>query len=239
VGWVVPEFHPMYAEQQLQQAHAAAAAAAAAGNASRYIPGQQPPPPPPQPPPPPPTFPAPGTVIGCPKLRSLTLSYCKHVTDRTMSHLAAHAARRLEHVDLTRCTTITDQGFQSWSMTRFERLRSLCLADCTYLTDSAIVFLTNAAKGLRSLDLVLSTFLFLFFPPCVDIWLTREPVLLLRPLRHGDRGAITRLSAPLHAQTIILRIGRVGLVAARNRATPIGTPGAFGARVRAGDWGWR
>lgn len=70
-----------------------------------------------------------------------------------MSHLAAHAAKRLEHVDLTRCTTITDQGFQSWSLTRFERLQSLCLADCTYLTDSSVVFLTTAAKGLRSLDL--------------------------------------------------------------------------------------
>ncbi|KAI5851707.1 hypothetical protein DFP73DRAFT_471432 [Morchella snyderi] len=126
VGWVVPEFHPMYAEQQ---------AAAAAANKQPLI------------------FPPPGTVIGCPNLRRLTLSYCKHVTDRTMSHLAAHAAKRLEHVDLTRCTTITDQGFQSWSMTRFEKLRSLCLADCTYLTDSAVVFLTNAAKGLRVLDL--------------------------------------------------------------------------------------
>lgn len=162
VGWVVPEFHPMYAEHQLQQAQqAAAAAAAAANNPSRYNPPvQQAPVPPPQPP----MFPAPGTVIGCPNLRRLTLSYCKHVTDRTMSHLAAHAARRLEHVDLTRCTTITDQGFQSWSMTRFERLRSLCLADCTYLTDSAIVFLTNAAKGLRSLDLVLFTFSFFTYP---------------------------------------------------------------------------
>lgn len=127
VGWVVPEFHPMYAEQQ---------AAAAAANKQPLI------------------FPPPGTVIGCPNLRRLTLSYCKHVTDRTMSHLAAHASKRLEHVDLTRCTTITDQGFQSWSMTRFEKLRSLCLADCTYLTDSAVVFLTNAAKGLRVLDLV-------------------------------------------------------------------------------------
>jgi F-box/leucine-rich repeat protein 7 len=28
------------------------------------------------------------------------------------------------------------------------------LADCTYLTDNAIVYLTNAAKGLRELDLV-------------------------------------------------------------------------------------
>ncbi|KAA8913415.1 hypothetical protein FN846DRAFT_806934 [Sphaerosporella brunnea] len=137
VGWVVPEFHPMWAEnnhnphQQQQQQHP---------SSSRHVP-------------PPQVHPPAGTVIGCPNLRSLTLSYCKHVTDRTMSHLAAHAAKRLEHVDLTRCTTITDQGFQSWSLTRFERLQSLCLADCTYLTDSSVVFLTTAAKGLRSLDL--------------------------------------------------------------------------------------
>jgi F-box/leucine-rich repeat protein 7 len=99
-------------------------------------------------------LPPPGTVIGCPNLRSLTLSYCKHVTDRTMQHLAAHASKRLEHVDLTRCTTITDLGFQAWSLHKFDNLKSLCLADCTYLTDSAVVFLTNAAKGLRHLDLV-------------------------------------------------------------------------------------
>jgi F-box/leucine-rich repeat protein 7 len=148
VGWVVPEFHPMYADAHQAQL----AAAAVANNPSRYIPPQ--------------IYPPAGTVIGCPNLRRLTLSYCKHVTDRTMSHLAAHASKRLEHVDLTRCTTITDQGFQSWSMTRFERLQSLCLADCTYLTDSAVVFLTNAAKGLRNLDLVLP-----LPPPCVCAWL--------------------------------------------------------------------
>jgi F-box/leucine-rich repeat protein 7 len=125
VGWVVPEFHPMNFQQNQQQQQ------------------QQPL-----------LFPPAGTVIGCSGLRKLTLSYCKHVTDRTMSHLAAHAASRLEHVDLTRCTTITDLGFQSWSMTRFENLTSLCLADCTYLTDSAVVFLTNAAKNLQFLDLV-------------------------------------------------------------------------------------
>ncbi|KAI9812962.1 MAG: hypothetical protein M1832_006441 [Thelocarpon impressellum] len=95
----------------------------------------------------------PGTVIGCPNLRKLTLSYCKHVTDRSMAHLAVHAASRLEEVDLTRCTTITDQGFQHWSIYQFSRLQKLCLADCTYLTDNAIVYLTNAAKGLRELDL--------------------------------------------------------------------------------------
>ncbi|KAI9861410.1 MAG: hypothetical protein M1813_005307 [Trichoglossum hirsutum] len=95
----------------------------------------------------------PGTVIGCPKLKRITLSYCKHVTDRSMAHLAVHAASRLEQIDLTRCTTITDQGFQHWSIYQFSRLRKLCLADCTYLTDNAIVYLTNAAKGLRELDL--------------------------------------------------------------------------------------
>lgn len=125
-------------------------------NISQYIPHPPPLPPPPTPPPQqllPPSHPPPGTVIGCSNLRRLTLSYCKHLTDRTMSHLAVHASKRLEHIDLTRCTTITDIGFQHWSMARFDRLTSLCLADCTYLTDSAIVFLTTAARGLRHLNL--------------------------------------------------------------------------------------
>ncbi|EEH48343.1 uncharacterized protein PADG_04427 [Paracoccidioides brasiliensis Pb18] len=94
-----------------------------------------------------------GTVVGCPALKRLALSYCKHVTDRSMHHIASYAASRLEEVDLTRCTTITDQGFQYWGNAQFVRLRKLCLADCTYLTDSAIVSLTNAAKGLQELDL--------------------------------------------------------------------------------------
>jgi F-box/leucine-rich repeat protein 7 len=95
-----------------------------------------------------------GTVVGCPKLKRLILSYCKHVTDRSMAHLAVHAHTRLESIDLTRCTTITDGGFQHWSIYKFTNLRRLILADCTYLTDNAIVYLTNAAKGLRELDLV-------------------------------------------------------------------------------------
>lgn len=94
------------------------------------------------------------TVYGCPQLKKLTLSYCKHVTDRSMHHIASHAAGRIEEMDLTRCTTITDQGFQYWGNARFTSLRRLCLADCTYLTDNAIVHLTNAAKQLQELDLV-------------------------------------------------------------------------------------
>ncbi|KAB8229116.1 hypothetical protein BDV23DRAFT_44919 [Aspergillus alliaceus] len=94
-----------------------------------------------------------GTVFGCPELRKLTLSYCKHVTDRSMHHIASHAAHRIEEMDLTRCTSITDQGFQYWGNARFTNLRKLCLADCTYLSDQAIVYLTNAAKQLQELDL--------------------------------------------------------------------------------------
>ncbi|KAL2812797.1 hypothetical protein BDW59DRAFT_36387 [Aspergillus cavernicola] len=94
-----------------------------------------------------------GTVFGCPELKRLTLSYCKHVTDRSMHHIASHAASRIEAIDLTRCTTITDQGFQFWGNAQFTNLRTLCLADCTYLTDNAIVHLTNAAKQLQELDL--------------------------------------------------------------------------------------
>ncbi|QQK41400.1 Leucine-rich repeat, cysteine-containing subtype [Penicillium digitatum] len=93
------------------------------------------------------------TVYGCPNLKKLTLSYCKHVTDRSMHHIASHAAGRIEEMDLTRCTTITDQGFRYWGNAQFTNLRKLCLADCTYLTDNAIVHLTNAAKNLEELDL--------------------------------------------------------------------------------------
>lgn len=101
-----------------------------------------------------------GTVVGCQNLKRLTLSYCKHVTDRSMAHLAVHAHSRLESIDLTRCTTITDGGFQHWSIYKFARLERLILADCTYLTDNAIVYLTNAAKGLKELDLVRANILF-------------------------------------------------------------------------------
>jgi F-box and leucine-rich repeat protein 7 len=102
--------------------------------------------------------PAPGTVLGCPELVSISLSYCKHITDRTMHHIATHASNRIESVDLTRCTSITDSGFQYWGNVRFERLRRLCLADCTYLSDQSIVWLVNGAgANLRELDLVSST----------------------------------------------------------------------------------
>ncbi|EWC43595.1 hypothetical protein DRE_01482 [Drechslerella stenobrocha 248] len=128
-GWVVPEMYPTYAQMQQFQNDPAKA------KQHEML------------------YPPAGTVIGCPKLKRMTLSYCKHVTDRTMSHIAAHAAARLERVDLSRCTTITDLGFQHWSVSKFPNLTHLCLADCTYLTDSAIVFLTNAAKELKVLDL--------------------------------------------------------------------------------------
>jgi F-box/leucine-rich repeat protein 7 len=100
-----------------------------------------------------PSLPPPGTVIGCPSLRRLNLSYCKHITDRSMAHLAAHASGRLEYLSLTRCTSITDAGFQSWSPYRFASLTHLYLADCTYLSDNSIVALCNAAKNLTHLDL--------------------------------------------------------------------------------------
>lgn len=100
-----------------------------------------------------PSMPPPGTVIGCQQLKCLNLSYCKHITDRSMAHLAAHASNRLESLSLTRCTSISDAGFQSWAPFKFEKLWNLCLADCTYLSDNAIVALVNAAKNLTHLDL--------------------------------------------------------------------------------------
>lgn len=101
----------------------------------------------------PPHLPPPGTVIGCPKLSRLNLSYCKHITDRSMAHLAAHAHARLQSLSLTRCTSVSDAGFQAWAPYPFPRLTRLCLADCTYLSDSAVVSLVNAAKNLTHLDL--------------------------------------------------------------------------------------
>ncbi|KAF2196233.1 cyclic nucleotide-binding domain-containing protein [Delitschia confertaspora ATCC 74209] len=149
VGWVVPELPPAVLLAQRQQQSEMAM------NGRRSFGGVKPQQPPPQPLPP-------GTVVGCPKLKRLTLSYCKHITDRSMAHIAVHAANRLEQIDLTRCTTITDVGFQHWSVYPFPRLTKLCLADCTYLTDNAVVYLCNAAKGLRVLDLVSSLTLFFY-----------------------------------------------------------------------------
>ncbi|KAG0652190.1 putative F-box LRR-repeat [Hyphodiscus hymeniophilus] len=126
VGWVVTEPHPSIASRTKQ------AGPQSAQNVQ---------------------IPPPGTIVGCPRLKRLTLSYCKHVTDRSMAHLAVHAHMRLQSIDLTRCTTITDGGFQHWSIYKFANLERLILADCTYLTDNAIVYLTNAAKGLKELDL--------------------------------------------------------------------------------------
>lgn len=139
IGWIVPDLPPQMAMAHAQQAQMNGRRNGQGKGGANQAP--------PQPLPP-------GTVVGCPKLRRLTLSYCKHITDRSMAHIAVHAAQRIESIDLTRCTTITDVGFQHWSVYPFPRLTKLCLADCTYLTDNAIVYLTNAAKGLKELDLV-------------------------------------------------------------------------------------
>nr|POE99489.1 isoform 2 of f-box/lrr-repeat protein 7 [Quercus suber] len=97
--------------------------------------------------------PPPGTVIGASSLKRLTLSYCKHVQDRSMAHIAVHAASRLVSLDLTRCTSISDAGFHAWSSHDFANLRKLVLADCTYLSDQAIVGVVGGCRGLLELDL--------------------------------------------------------------------------------------
>lgn len=96
---------------------------------------------------------APGTVVGCAKLKRISLSYCKHITDRSMYHMAMFASDRIESINLTRCTTITDHGFSYWTLRSFTALRHLNLADCTFLTDNAVIAIATAAKGLRSLVL--------------------------------------------------------------------------------------
>ncbi|KAK9448880.1 uncharacterized protein V1518DRAFT_416577 [Limtongia smithiae] len=93
-----------------------------------------------------------GTVVGCPKLKRISLGYCKHITDKSIHHLAVHASARLEWLNLTRCTTVTDAGFGYWAQREFPRLTRLCLADCTFLTDKAIIALASACKSLQELD---------------------------------------------------------------------------------------
>lgn len=73
-----------------------------------------------------------GTVVGCQKLKRISLSYCKHITDRSMYHMAMFASDRLESLNLTRCTSITDHGFSYWALRQFTALTYLCLADCTF-----------------------------------------------------------------------------------------------------------
>ncbi|KAK9463414.1 uncharacterized protein V1516DRAFT_693960 [Lipomyces oligophaga] len=94
-----------------------------------------------------------GSVVGCPRLKRIGLSYCKHITDKSMHHLAMHACDRLQVLDLTRCTTVTDIGFSYWGQRSFPVLTRLCLADCTFLTDKAIIALASSAKALEELDL--------------------------------------------------------------------------------------
>ena len=165
------------------------------------------------------------TIIGSQKLKKLTLSYCKHVTDRSMAHMGTYARLRLEEVDLTRCTTITDHGFEAWGQYRFSALTKLVLADCTYLSDNAIVGLVNAAPGLKVLDLVclvsrsLSKLLLPYTrcarPRVANVGI----VVLLRPLRHSDRSPISRLPTFDPSQSLFLRIRRLGLQLALYRAT--------------------
>ncbi|KAI0377551.1 RNI-like protein [Hypomontagnella monticulosa] len=139
VGWVVPE-HPPPAKQVVISNSAAAARMRAQQKQHQHHAQTV-------------VLPPPGTVIGCPKLKRLDLSYCKHITDRSMAHMAQHASQRLQSLSLTRCTSITDAGFQAWAPFRFTNLSHLCLADCTYLSDNAIVALVHAAKSLTHLDL--------------------------------------------------------------------------------------
>ncbi|KAL6358708.1 hypothetical protein LRP88_08899 [Fusarium phalaenopsidis] len=142
VGWVVPDPPPSAKPPPSKQVVISSSTARSRSKAQQQQQKQAAP-----------TVLPPGTVVGCPKLKRLNLSYCKHITDRSMAHLAAHASNRIESLSLTRCTSITDAGFQSWAPFRFEKLSRLCLADCTYLSDNAIVALVNSAKNLTHLDL--------------------------------------------------------------------------------------
>ncbi|ODQ78248.1 hypothetical protein BABINDRAFT_162906 [Babjeviella inositovora NRRL Y-12698] len=92
-------------------------------------------------------------LIGCRSLKELNLGYCKHLTDRTIYHMAMYANNQIESLDLTRCTTITDAGFAYWAYQPFPNLRLLNLADCTFLSDKSIISIASSAKNLQTLDL--------------------------------------------------------------------------------------
>ena len=144
VGWVVPEKSNQQHQQQqpppTQNGKRQQPKRNASSTTSTQQQSDQPQPPP-------------GTVIGASKLKRLTLSYCKHIQDRSMAHIAVHASDRLEVLDVTRCTSISDAGFHSWSIYEFKNLRKLILADCTYLSDQAIVGVVGGCRGLKELDL--------------------------------------------------------------------------------------
>lgn len=91
--------------------------------------------------------------FGCKNLKNLNLGYCKHLTDRSMYHIALHASERLESLDLTRCTTITDAGFAYWAYQPFISLKALKLSDCTFLTDKSIIAIASSSHYLEKMDL--------------------------------------------------------------------------------------
>ncbi|KAL7321280.1 hypothetical protein PS15m_001067 [Mucor circinelloides] len=86
-------------------------------------------------------------------LKELSLSYCKKLSDMTMSHLAEFCSNTLESLNIQRCTRISDQGFVKWADTQFPSLKHLNLTDCSFLTDQAISHLVSAAPRLESLSL--------------------------------------------------------------------------------------
>jgi F-box/leucine-rich repeat protein 7 len=217
IGWVVPDLPPAIMAQHAMNGRRSF------GQKMAGQQGQQMPQPLP-----------PGTVVGCPRLRRLTLSYCKHITDRSMAHIAVHAASRIEQIDLTRCTTITDVGFQHWSVYPFPRLTKLCLADCTYLTDNAIVYLTNAAKGLRELDLVSISSLH----SLKVVWTNHHAVLLLRPLRHCNRSPRPGPRKPHTPQPRLLRLRCLRYLASLHFPPPPRTQAALGTRLCPRDRYW-
>jgi F-box/leucine-rich repeat protein 7 len=98
-------------------------------------------------------FDAPEISAGCSNLKRLNLGYCKHLTDRSMYHIALHANDRLEALDITRCTTITDAGFAYWAYQPFPNLKKLKMSDCTFLSDKSIVAIASSAQNLEVLDL--------------------------------------------------------------------------------------
>ncbi|SCV99370.1 LAFE_0A01684g1_1 [Lachancea fermentati] len=91
--------------------------------------------------------------VGCRNLKSLTLRYCKGLTDSTLYHLALYTRGTLVCLDLTRCTGLTDVGFSYWGFQHFAKLQKLTLSECIFLTDNSIRSIANCASNLRELNL--------------------------------------------------------------------------------------
>lgn len=92
-------------------------------------------------------------VLAFPGLRSLDLSMCSSLTDRAVIAIAAHNPL-LERVSLAQCRGVTDRGVSAL-LSGCRRLVHLDLSNCSLLTDSTLHSLVKGKTRLRGLDISL------------------------------------------------------------------------------------